>query len=76
MTGRHHEPVRPTWACGACGEQWPCSTALPAILALDEPAQALLLWDWFEEAATDLVDLTGADLHQRFIRDVREAEQR
>ncbi|GII25480.1 hypothetical protein [Planosporangium mesophilum] len=65
-----HNPVRPGWRCGGCGQPWPCGTRRSQLAAEYEGARvslALLMSTSFCAAAQDLPDVRAGDLYLRFL---------
>jgi hypothetical protein len=63
-----HHPIRPSWACGTCGVEWPCLTARERLTAeLTGTRLAMLMWTYLEQFSFDqgAGPLTGA--FDRFI---------
>jgi hypothetical protein len=63
-----HDPIRPSWDCGACGKPWPCGPARDRMIAdLDPVALAITMWHSLEEAVLELPGMPPAELFDRFI---------
>ena len=65
-----HEPVRPTWWCAACDEEWPCRhrrTQLSRECEGSRVTLALMLAQYFGEAAADLPNIPASVLYLRFL---------
>jgi hypothetical protein len=68
MTG--HEPIRPTWRCGTCDEDWPCSPRRAGYLDEYRDARVMLLLAlarYFGEAVDDLPEVPASSLYVRFL---------
>ena len=68
--GMKHKPVRPAWACTACGEQWPCAGAQAEIRAMhggDIPAMMTYMTGFLPEATTDMPEMSQSVLLPRFL---------
>ncbi|HEY0698085.1 MAG TPA: hypothetical protein VGD43_09785 [Micromonospora sp.] len=67
-----HQPVRPAWTCGRCGQPWPCSPArieLGEKYAADRPALATHLGSLLVDASRE-IGTAGAsprELYERFV---------
>ena len=65
-----HEPIRPAWRCVVCDEEWPCRRRRTE-LALDcegsRVALALVMAQYFGEAAADRPDIPVSVLYLRFL---------
>jgi hypothetical protein len=71
-----HIPARPSWACRACGQEWPCHTRRQQLLAeFDRSTVSLALYlsGCHVEALRDLPNEPAAALHLRFVGWVRRA---
>ncbi|WP_433536457.1 hypothetical protein ACQPZK_00870 [Micromonospora sp. CA-249363] len=65
-----HVPVRPTWNCAGCGQEWPCANRRCRLLveyAHDRLSMMFYLGLHLAEAAVDLPDLSAERLHARFL---------
>jgi hypothetical protein len=65
-----HLPVRPTWDCGYCGDEWPCKEVRESLtdpLRLDTVSVAVYMAGKLGEAARDLAHLDPDGLFARFI---------
>jgi len=59
-----HLPLRPTWLCRACGQNWPCGAAKVEVLTLTEAPLVdvmLELFAFLSQAARDLYLLNAAE---------------
>ncbi|SBT68211.1 hypothetical protein GA0070622_5307 [Micromonospora sediminicola] len=59
-----HTPLRPTWACRACGQPWPCSHArmlLKVDYETNMPGLTIYLAGLMYEAMRDLYHLNPHD---------------
>ncbi|MEU5565470.1 hypothetical protein [Micromonospora musae] len=64
LTSPPHTPLRPVWACRACGHPWPCASArlnLKAEFARQEATLAIYLAGLMYEAMHDLYHLNPSD---------------
>jgi hypothetical protein len=69
MTGSH-EPLRPSWECGCCGEPWPCPPArveLGERFVGDPAGLATRLMGELLQAAREMPTAPAAELHERFV---------
>ncbi|MFF4809867.1 flavin reductase [Micromonospora chersina] len=65
-----HLPVKPAWACGDCGANWPCQTRRHELRAEYEAAPvslALYLATQLVDATEDLREVPAGHLHRRFL---------
>jgi len=65
-----HQPVRPTWLCGGCGDPWPCVSRRRQLLAEYDRAPVsltLYLAALFVDAVQDLPAAASGELYARFI---------
>lgn len=65
-----HLPVRPSWACAACYQSWPCFSRRRQLAAEYDRAPvslSLLMSSYFVEAAGDLREMQAGALYVRFI---------
>jgi hypothetical protein len=65
-----HNPVRPAWMCGGCGDPWPCATRRQQLLAeYDGAAVSLSLYmtALFVDAVRDQPHLPAGELFARFL---------
>lgn len=63
-----HQPSRPSWSCGTCGEEWPCPTARERLMReLSGTRLAMLMWAHMEAFAFDAGPGPLRDWFERFI---------
>lgn len=65
-----HQPRRPTWQCGRCGQPWPCSPArveLSEAYDGDRVGMAVYMAIQLYEAAAEAASVTSEDLYERFV---------
>jgi len=65
-----HEPVRPAWRCAACDEEWPCWRRRRELTLACQGSRvtlALMLAEYFSEAAADRPDIPASVLYLRFL---------
>jgi hypothetical protein len=65
-----HLPLRPSWACQTCGDEWPCAPARERLLqekAADPTSIAVAMWQRLEEFALDQGSGPLPDAFDRFI---------
>jgi len=65
-----HNPVRPTWQCGGCGDPWPCASRRQQLLAEYLGARVsltLYVTALFVDACRDMPSAPAGDLYQRFL---------
>lgn len=65
-----HQPVRPGWACGGCGLDWPCRTRRQQLAAEYAGARVslmLYLAACFVEACGDMPHATVGGMYARFL---------
>ncbi len=65
-----HAPVTPDWACGSCGEDWPCATKRTRLLdeyQVDRASLNVYLGSCLAAASQDLRTAPVASLRDRFI---------
>lgn len=66
----HHQPVRPTWCCAACGVDWPCPTRQRELARDHASARSrlgLVMARELEAAMTDLPEVPLSTLYLRFL---------
>lgn len=64
-----HQPSRPSWTCGACGEEWPCPPAQEHLRTeLSGTRLAMLMWTHLEHFALDAGPGPLSGAFDRFIR--------
>jgi len=64
-----HQPSRPSWSCGVCGEEWPCAPAQEHLRAeLRGTRLAMLMWTHLEHYALDAGPGPLSGAFDRFIR--------
>lgn len=62
-----HLPHRPSWACWACREPWPCVDARRQLAAeLDWVQLPILMWGYLEDAAGE-IKLPMREYFDRFV---------
>lgn len=69
-----HIPVRPTWMCAGCGQNWPCPTRrheLTAEFAGSSVCMSLYLASCMIEASQSIPAAPAGDLYYRFIGWIR-----
>jgi hypothetical protein len=70
-TTTRHEPLRPSWACGACGQAWPCSPArvqLGEAYGEERVSLATQMAVQLGRAAGELpATTTSRELYERFV---------
>ena len=64
---QEHEPERPSWACQACAEPWPCVIARARLLGIPRFQLGLIMNVRLAEAASDLPNATPGALWERFV---------
>jgi hypothetical protein len=63
-----HLPSRPSWTCGTCGEEWPCTTARESLMSeLAGTRLAMLMWTHLEHYALDQGKGPLSGAFERFI---------
>jgi hypothetical protein len=65
-----HDPVRPSWRCRVCDEEWPCRwrrRELTLACHGSRVSLALMLAQYFGEAAADRPDIPASVLYARFL---------
>jgi hypothetical protein len=65
-----HNPMRPSWECGGCGDPWPCVTRRRELLAEYERARVSLVvyvTGQFLDAVQDLPSVPSGALYDRFL---------
>ena len=65
-----HEPRRPSWRCGSCGDEWPCPDRrreLTAEFTGHRAALALYLARHLSDALLDHPGTAESLLYQRFL---------
>ncbi|MEJ3742977.1 flavin reductase [Actinomycetes bacterium KLBMP 9797] len=70
MDTGEHTPVRPSWTCTACEEDWPCVPAREKLCAEygDQKVNlAVYMATQLGHAAADLTEATPTQLYERFI---------
>jgi hypothetical protein len=70
-----HAAVRPTWACGACGQPWPCPTSREELIAEFDgnvPAMSVYMAGKFLAALDDVPRVACDGLHLRFLGWIRQ----
>jgi len=70
MSVSRHQPVRPSWRCLACGDDWPCRrrrTELTLECGRDKVRLALYMAGFFSDALDDSPQASPQDLYRRFL---------
>jgi hypothetical protein len=70
LAAPEHRPLRPSWECGTCGQEWPCDPAperLAAEHSEDFLALSILLWAHLEDFIRDSVPGPFGGAYERFI---------
>lgn len=65
-----HQPLRPFWGCGTCGDPWPCTWARVRLRTDFGPFRATLLVYLSGQYADALADLyldVPPDLYERIV---------
>lgn len=65
-----HQPLRPWWSCGTCGDPWPCALARVRLRTDFEGFPATLivyLCAQYAAAVSDLWSDLPRDLYQRVV---------
>ncbi|MFF5172470.1 flavin reductase [Micromonospora sp. NPDC000089] len=62
-----HVPVRPSWACAACAEDWPCDVRRAELAAEPRTSVMVFLAGHFGEAVGDLPAVPVGELYRRFL---------
>ncbi|MEV1288330.1 hypothetical protein [Micromonospora sp. NPDC049679] len=65
-----HAPLRPSWLCTACGEEWPCITRkrqLKELLRCDVQRLRRYMHPYVPIALVELDELDEARVHERFV---------
>jgi hypothetical protein len=63
-----HLPSRPSWACGVCGQEWPCPTARATLRDEGNPTQlATLMWVYLENYCMDAGPGSLDGVFERFV---------
>jgi hypothetical protein len=69
-TATGHAATRPTWKCGSCGEDWPCTSARDKLTHDYGPERVSLATQMAVQlgrAAGELATATPRELYERFI---------
>jgi len=65
-----HEPLRPSWLCGGCGNEWPCPRRREELAAESEGSAvslALTMAEYLEDALADHPQAPATVLYTRFL---------
>jgi hypothetical protein len=65
-----HNPLRPSWRCGGCGDPWPCATRQQQLVAEYDNAIVslhLYLTAVFVDAVQDAPTAPAGELYRRFL---------
>ena len=65
-----HQPMRPSWRCAGCGDEWPCPSRRAALAAEYDGAWVSLALSTnvlFADAAGDLPNAPAGALFRRFL---------
>lgn len=64
-----HIAGRPSWDCLVCEKPWPCDPAREHLAAdMDRVQLAITMWNYLEEAVSDLPPAPPTELFDRFLR--------
>lgn len=65
-----HPPLRPSWKCSTCGEEWPCEPARSRlwIETRGGTALAILMWNYLEDFCRDSAPGPVGEAFDRFMR--------
>jgi hypothetical protein len=70
MGESRHQPLRPSWRCAFCGDEWPCRRRrdeLTAECGQSRVRLAFYMAAFFSDALDDHPQVTPRDLYQRFL---------
>lgn len=69
MTSRH-QPLRPSWRCAGCGDEWPCLRRRDELTVESDGSRvtlSILMAGYFAEAVDDHPEVPGTVLYLRFL---------
>ena len=69
-----HRPIRPSWTCVHCGDEWPCAPRRDELIDEAYGSRvhlALLMVRYFTDALDDHPDTPPGQLYTRFVGWVR-----